>query len=120
MENEPAVEIEPTVEVEPAVLIEPAVEIELFPCYMAGSNSTAGSINTASSISTAVTLKGVILFLFYFRNSSCFGKKDSHFCLLYGKVILNEIFFNYSTYEGTENVGRSISTATLWKVRLLY
>ena len=69
-----------------------AVEIELFPCYTAGSISTAGSNNTTSSISTAVTLKSAILFLFYFKNSSCLGKKDSHFCLVYGTVFINVTF----------------------------
>ena len=28
----------------------------------------------------------VILFLFHFKNNSCLGKKDSHFCLAYGNV----------------------------------
>ena len=36
--------------------------------------------------STAVTLKSLILFLFYFKNSSCLGKEDSQFCLVYGNV----------------------------------
>ena len=75
--------------------IEPDLEIDLFPCHTAGSISTAGSINTASSIFTAVTLKSVVLFLLYFKNSSCLGKKDSKFCLVYGNVCLKfDFFFN--------------------------
>ena len=71
-------------EIELGVLTEPAVEIE--PAVQGNSsistadpNNTAGSISTASSISTAVILKSVILFLFYFNNSSGVGKKDSLF-----------------------------------------
>ena len=45
-----------------------------------------GSIFTSSSISTAVTLKSVILFQFDFKKSTYLGKKESHFCLVYGKV----------------------------------
>ena len=47
--------------------------------------NTGGSINTAGSIYT-MTLKSVILFLFDFKKSSSLGEKDSHFCLVYGKV----------------------------------
>ena len=53
-------------------------------------------IELAVEISTSVTLKSVILFLFDFKKRSCFGKKDFHFCLVYGKVyqgcILNSKF----------------------------
>ena len=46
--------IEPAVKIEIAVLIEPAVEIE------------PDILISAGSISTSLTLKSVILFLFYF------------------------------------------------------
>ena len=45
------------------------------------------------SISTSRQLKNVILFLFDFKKSSCLGERDSHFCLVYGKVYLKKIFF---------------------------
>ena len=38
------------------------------------------------SITTSLTLKSVIPFLFDFIKRSCLGEKDSHFCLVYGKV----------------------------------
>ena len=44
------------------------------------------------SISSSWQLKSVILFLFDFKKSSCLGEKDSHFCLVYGKVY-KKIFF---------------------------
>ena len=49
-------------------------------------------MSTASSISTTVTLKSVILFLFYFKHRSCLGKDNSHFCLVYGKVLKITLF----------------------------
>ena len=53
-------EVELAVEIEPAVLIEPAVEIELFPYIWQAQFPQQA-------------------FVFYLKNNSCLGKKDSHF-----------------------------------------
>ena len=79
--------IEPAVKIEIAVLIEPAVEIE------------PDILISAGSISTSLTLKSVILFLFDFLKSSCLGKKDSHFCLVYGKVYIKKISISILCHE---------------------
>ena len=42
-----------------------------------------------------MTLKRVILCLFYFKNNFCLGKTYSHFCLVYGNVFLKCNVFNF-------------------------
>ena len=57
-----------------------------------GSNNTGGSIYTGDSFSTSrlnfhiPAIKKRDTFLFDFEESSCLGEKDSHFCLVCGKV----------------------------------
>ena len=78
------------------------------------------SISTAGSCSAAVTLKSVILFLFYLKTSSCLGKKDSHFCLVYRKVYWKITISMLFHIRGNWSLRGSLSTALLWKVSLLY